>query len=97
MKGKHMLFKKVLSLSRSLLSPLIGVLCGGRMVGDFFKGDVMQIKKIDINRYELFFDEVETTFLQNEARNNNLTIIEIFEMILGQLFIAGYRVIVGKG
>lgn len=42
------------------------------------------------------FDEVEKQFLTREALENDISVVEIFEMILGMLFVGGYKNVTGK-
>lgn len=56
----------------------------------------MEIRRLNENDYHLVFDKDEVIFLDNEAKDNHLTIIEILSMVVGMLFISGYRNIVGK-
>lgn len=56
----------------------------------------MKIEQIDTNIYRLSFDDSEVISLQSDSKGNELTIIEMLEMVLGILFISGYAHIVGK-
>ena len=72
--------------------------CAARRVsgGFIFRGNIMKIQAVSKNSYVLTVDDKEMDFLLKEAEDNDLTIIEIFEMLLGMLFIGGYSNVVGK-
>ena len=57
----------------------------------------MKILAIGKNKYMLEIDDRERDFLLKEAENNELTVIEILEMVMGVLFVGGYSNLVGKG
>ena len=65
---------------------------GGRFFGDV----VMKITQVDRYHYCLHFNIDEVAFLEIEAKRNNLTVIEMFEVILEMLFVGGYSILTGK-
>lgn len=56
----------------------------------------MKVERVSEYEYRLLFDKDECIFLENEAKDNSMTIIDMLLMLIGMLFIAGYKVIVGK-
>jgi len=56
----------------------------------------MKILAIGKNKYLLEIDDREMDFLLKEAEDNDITIIEMYEMVLSMLFIGGYSKAVGK-
>ena len=56
----------------------------------------MKILAIGKNKYMVEVDDREMDFLLKEAEDNDITIIEMYEMVLSMLFIGGYSKAVGK-
>jgi len=56
----------------------------------------MKIQAIGKGKYMLEIDDREMDFLHKEAEDNEITVIEMFEMVLSVLFIGGYSKFIGK-
>ncbi len=56
----------------------------------------MYIDKDDKGIYCICFDEIEIVFLENEAKENNITIPEMLTLTISRIFIGGYSNIIGK-
>lgn len=44
----------------------------------------------------LAFTDEERAFIEREAKENNVTVTELIELMFGMLFIAGYKTMIGK-
>lgn len=84
------------SLKRNMFLLLvrpIGRVDGGRY---FIGGDNVKVEFVVPGKMVVTFDDVEKQFLTREALENDISVVEIFEMILGMLFVGGYKAVTGK-
>lgn len=56
----------------------------------------MKIEIPDRDKILLLFDETEIEFIKREAEANDITVSEMFELLLGILFVGGYSNIIGR-
>lgn len=56
----------------------------------------MESSQVSMNVFRLTLLPVETDFMETEAKDNDVTVEELFDLILGLFFITGYKVTFGK-
>jgi len=56
----------------------------------------VKVERIDENTYRFSFSDEEILYLDNESKENQITMIEMLEMVLGVLFIGGYLRMIGR-
>jgi hypothetical protein len=50
----------------------------------------MKVDIINEHKLEVTFDEAEAQFVRNEADAHDMTVVELFELLIGRLFISGF-------
>lgn len=56
----------------------------------------MKSLQISANEVRLTLLPVEADYMESEAKDNDVTVEELFDLILGLFFITGYKVTFGK-
>lgn len=56
----------------------------------------MKSEQISSNEVRLTLLPVEAEFMKDEANENDVTVEELFDLILGLFFMSGYKVTFGK-
>lgn len=65
--------------------------------GQFFiGGDIMEVIMGKEGRVLMAFTDEERSFIEREAKENNVTETELIELLFGMMFIAGYKTLTGK-
>lgn len=65
--------------------------------GQFFiGGDIMKVVVGKEGRVLIAFTDEEREFLEREAKENNVTMTKVIELIFEMVFIAGYKTMTGK-